>query len=136
MWMSCAIATVSRMTDVDASTPDPESADSAAETPAPDTPATKKLDRTTMYALIVLAVVGLIVWAISAKQNNPETTRSNTAAQACEDAVKDQLKAPSTAKFTNERYTDSDPSWLVTGDVDAQNSFGAMIRSHFTCDLT
>lgn len=57
---------------------------------------------------------------------------------ACEDFVEDLLKAPSTADFsgyfgssvsqTGNRYT-------VRGTVDAENSFGAAIRSNFTCTV-
>lgn len=73
----------------------------------------------------------------------------------CKDFVRDNLKSPSSADFggllddwdealfleaekasefgvdtTNLRNTGI---WVVTGQVDAQNSFGAMIRSRYTC---
>jgi len=54
-------------------------------------------------------------------------------------AVKEKLKSPSTAKFAGlllERgdyriYTMPDGSYRVVSWVDAQNSFGAMLRNHW-----
>ncbi|WP_395704996.1 DUF2510 domain-containing protein [Rhodococcus ruber] len=53
----------------------------------------------------------------------------------CEKQVRAQLKAPSTAEFTDVRTErKSDKRYVVTtGAVDSQNSFGAQIRTHFTC---
>ncbi|HEY3412681.1 MAG TPA: hypothetical protein VGM51_06450 [Armatimonadota bacterium] len=51
--------------------------------------------------------------------------------------VKEQLKSPSTAQFSETRIldrtkkADGKPTYLVLTTVDAQNSFGAMLRSHF-----
>lgn len=53
--------------------------------------------------------------------------------------VKDKLKSPSTAKFcdiTEATFSCSGKSWTVTGWVDAQNGFGATIRSTFTVKFT
>lgn len=53
--------------------------------------------------------------------------------------VTDKLKAPSTADFA--RSTDSKINslgcgkWRVTSYVDAQNAFGAMLRSHYVAEL-
>ena len=51
--------------------------------------------------------------------------------------VRENLKAPSTAKFCKVTeakcsYDSVTKYWTVTGWVDAQNSFGAMIRQNFT----
>lgn len=53
------------------------------------------------------------------------------AEQACEGAVDQNLKAPADAKYDSVA-TGSGP-WTVTGFVDAQNSFGAVVRSDYTC---
>lgn len=66
-------------------------------------------------------------------EDDPEVQRY-AAISACEDWVKDKLKAPATAKFSNSRASGTGP-WTVTGDVDAQNSFGAMIRTSWTCSI-
>lgn len=55
--------------------------------------------------------------------------------------VRAGLKSPSTADFgrisTHQLYTiEGKPNtWEVRGHVDSQNSFGAMIRSNYTCQL-
>ncbi len=54
--------------------------------------------------------------------------------------VSDRLKSPSTAKFCS--YPSAtvidlgDNKYKISGYVDAQNGFGAMIRSNFTVTLT
>jgi hypothetical protein len=73
----------------------------------------------------------------------------------CHDFVEDRLKSPSTADFgglfddrDKAAFVDAETAaqtgldtsnlhntgvWVVVGSVDAQNSFGAMIRSEYTC---
>jgi len=87
-----------------------------------------------IVGVLLLCCIGFAIKQTS--NSDPEADRSNAAVAQCESAIKDQLKAPSTADFSDERYTDNDPSWLVTGNVDAENSFGAKIRSFFRCELT
>jgi hypothetical protein len=59
----------------------------------------------------------------------------------CQSYVTNQLKAPSTAKFESsldERHyklTGYDKAWKIEGYVDAQNSFGAVIRNYYTCEI-
>jgi len=52
--------------------------------------------------------------------------------------VEDRLKCPSTAKFHGGYYNEettilSDGSFRIQSYVDAQNGFGAMIRTYFVC---
>lgn len=54
---------------------------------------------------------------------------------ACHDWVRGKLKAPTTAKFSGDQVTGGPDEWTVTGYVDAQNSFGAQIRSAWSCDI-
>jgi hypothetical protein len=58
-------------------------------------------------------------------------------AQTC---VENNLKAPSTADFgfPDEEMVSqlNDSTYYVTGFVDAQNSFGAMLRSNYECRVT
>lgn len=56
-----------------------------------------------------------------------------------EDAVKEQLKSPSTAEFSPKdetTFTIEDNVWEISGWVDAQNSFGATIRNTYTVKVT
>lgn len=53
--------------------------------------------------------------------------------------VKNKLKSPSTAKFcdtTDASISCSGNTWTVRGWVEAQNSFGAVIRNNFTVKFT
>ena len=53
----------------------------------------------------------------------------------CQEWVKDKLKAPSTAKFSETSSTGGPQSWSMTGAVDSENSFGAMVRAAWTCNI-
>ena len=58
------------------------------------------------------------------------------ARMACEDFVEERLKAPSTAEFTDGTTTGTAAEgWTVTGSVDSENSFGAMIRNDWSCEV-
>ena len=61
----------------------------------------------------------------------------------CEERIKEGLKSPSTADFSMdfdivelEPRDKADRSFLATGAVDAQNSFGAMLRNNFACVMS
>lgn len=56
---------------------------------------------------------------------------ANYASQIAQTIVEDELKAPSTAKFSGIKTSLKDDTWTVSGNVDAQNSFGATIRNSF-----
>lgn len=107
----------------------------------PEEAAAKKASkrRTNIWAAAIgiSAVLACGIYAtVSHSSSNPATNRGTNAVAQCETAVKNQLKAPATAKFSGEDYIDEDPTWLVTGSVDAQNGFGALLRSAFNCTLT
>jgi len=68
----------------------------------------------------------------------PPTDRNKFLAPVkCEEAVTAQLKSPSTANFASysgEQVTDGgNGKYYVRSYVDSQNSFGAQIRTGFTC---
>lgn len=76
------------------------------------------------------------VTAPTPEEHSPELDLA-AAELACQDFVRDRLKAPATAEFTEavtaplagyDRYT-------VSGAVDAQNSFGALIRNFYSCTV-
>lgn len=61
----------------------------------------------------------------------------------CKKFVKQRLKAPATAQFSD--YFDGDgevsvsrseADYTVTSHVDAQNGFGALLQTAFTCEVT
>lgn len=83
----------------------------------------------------------------SSSSSSSSSSTTNTARHSDEDAfycaqliVEDYLKAPSTAKFC--KLSDAtvthlgNGEYMVTGWVDAENSYGAMIRSDFVVTYT
>lgn len=82
------------------------------------------------YTPVVL-LVGMIIACGSAP--TPKEGDKYGAIVVCEDFVKDRLKAPSTAEFSEEEATLLAGTWTVNGNVDAENTFGAKIRESFAC---
>ena len=72
---------------------------------------------------------------IFSNKSPQKTTLSEFSAQAaCQDVITDRLKAPSSAKFGGWQHkANGGGSYTVSGYVDAQNSFGAPLRNHFSC---
>ena len=94
-----------------------------------------------IVALVVAAFClgGIAYYAFGGHRGSTPalTDRSLEAKSMCETFVKKQLKAPATAKFSEESAAKvSDAEYTVAGSVDSQNSFGALLRSTFACDLT
>lgn len=91
-----------------------------------------------VFGVVVLCCSGFMLKAFNGSDDDsssPEVT-GVSAELACQDFVKNRLKAPSTAKFSAVSHTGSGSFYTVTGAVDAQNSFGAMLRLNFTCKVT
>lgn len=76
----------------------------------------------------VVTIVGLVTPDEPYDSNN-----EYEAIAQCEDRVEDLLKAPATAEFDSSAVGSG--TWTVTGTVDAENGFGAMIRSDFQCTV-
>lgn len=95
-------------------------------------PAEKNRAPVIIVALIVLIVAAAIVIVVLLTSGPSDEQRAIT---ACDDAVRSQLKAPSTAKFSGEHIvpTDAVGAPMIKGSVDAENGFSAMIRTGFTC---
>lgn len=68
-------------------------------------------------------------------RDNPYYSPRQLAAIACENAVEERLKAPSTAEFTGQLVTGTGSLYTVTGTVDSENEFGAMLRNAYSCDV-
>jgi hypothetical protein len=88
----------------------------------------------------VIAAVVLIV-ALCVSHVNKPTPPSyeevhNDAKRACEEQfIPPYLKAPASAKFSGDTVVSDGTTYKVAGSVDSQNSFGALIRSSFTCTM-
>lgn len=60
------------------------------------------------------------------------------ACTAAQEEVKQRLKSPSSAKFpvcSEMNITNTGDKWTIIGYVEAQNSFGAMLKSDFTVKI-
>lgn len=115
-------------------------------------------------ALVSAALVfGITACGSSGNSPDPAATRAD-AERVCKEWVKDKLKSPATAKFSDvksltsgdfadllsEAATDNSGdsaapstaagedgySLTVTGNVDSENGFGALIRSTWVCTAT
>jgi hypothetical protein len=98
--------------------------------------------------IILLIICSVIVVSINPKPK-PLTAKDIMATQriqepidswyACQQFIEDNLKAPSTADFqsfkSNQISKISDFEYEIEMDVDAENSFGAKIRSTFICKV-
>lgn len=71
------------------------------------------------------------------KNNGTSSKPSVYQAQlACESAVTGILKSPSSADFGGwQRRENADGTFEISGYVDSQNSFGAMLRAQFSCSV-
>lgn len=88
--------------------------------------------------LCAVLLVGIIAGAFIISYNSTKGSDID-AIVAAEQAVREQLKSPSTAKFSTQSKTtitsDGD-TWTVEGWVEAQNSFGATVRNNYTVVIT
>ncbi len=75
---------------------------------------------------------------LSQLQNINLDAESLHAGRYCKNLVQNQLKAPATAKFPtfpDVRISSTNEFFTVTSQVDAQNSFGTMLRMSYFCRL-
>lgn len=104
----------------------------SAAPPASDAPARR---RSWKKPALVIGTLAVVAWLGTQDDNEPTRPDAGEARYQCEQWVKKRLKAPATAKFSDVQITGSDPSWTVTGAVDSENGFGAMLRSSWTCNI-
>jgi hypothetical protein len=117
------------------------------ELPAGDAPGRRRTHP--RWWLIALPIAVLVLGGVCVAGIILFPTDAKRAVSECQDDVLDRLKSPSTAQFSEvEIVTDDDareladarpiqdeenPIFIIEGQVDAQNAFGAMVRSTFTC---
>lgn len=83
---------------------------------------------------IAVVIVGGVFSAINPSSSNGPSDLSSSVKDVCHDRVKDNLKAPATASFGGDDvYHVSGARWTATGYVDAENSFGANVRTYWNC---
>lgn len=87
------------------------------------------------FGLIVVAAVAFIATRNVNHEATPAEKKAD-AQRACQEKfIPARLKAPSTAKYSAVTVTESAGNYTVMGSVDAENSFGAPIRSSFVCTM-
>lgn len=91
-----------------------------------------------LVSVLVLVGVFAIIAAVAPRKDkhvDPVTGDASADAETmCQSFVRKQLKAPATAKFPKADSTKKDgATYTVAGGVDAENSFGALVRTPFTC---
>jgi hypothetical protein len=91
-----------------------------------------------IVALLVIGAIAINMIGRSAEDIRTPLERMKASVRAeCENLVRGQLKAPSTAKFLavvdGWKVDEAKQEGYYGGYVDAQNSFGAMIRNNFIC---
>jgi hypothetical protein len=94
---------------------------------------------------IVFFFIIFLVFKCSCSQTDEQVSDNNeqnlkiTALTAAQECVKERLKSPSSADFPwgSDCVTKiSDNTYVINSYVDSQNSFGAMLRTNFTCQVT
>lgn len=90
-------------------------------------------------------VLFVIVTALNPRESNSYNeinkadSTENLVRHVCESVITKTLKAPATAKFASQEESRLDnlgnEEYAFITWVDAQNSFSALIRSHFYCQL-
>lgn len=104
-----------------------------------------KVKRNRIIAIIILIILFIGGWVLAIMQiDTPsgvgeDKVKSNTISEyllysTAQTAVKSKLKSPSTAKFQKspDIYELDDDKYKISGYVDSQNSFGAILRGYFT----
>jgi hypothetical protein len=91
---------------------------------------------------LVICVGLVIIWGSISGNEQPEAPHTPDATEAyvmSQDFVSQRLKAPSTASFpwiSEATVTDQGlGEFTVTAYVDAENSFGAKLRQHYSCRM-
>lgn len=79
---------------------------------------------------VAVSLTVLLLSGCSVASN--ETDVEPQAVAECESSVTDMLKSPATAEFDT-TASEVAGSWTVTGTVDSENGFGALLRSDFRC---
>jgi hypothetical protein len=110
-----------------------------------DSPIKAKSHKALKYILTTIAILtfGIGFIALMAHSEDVAKTREPNKIDAyfmAEQFITKQLKAPSTAKFPYSSdaeisYDETTKDWTIKSYVDAQNSFGAMIRNNYTVKI-
>lgn len=113
-------------------TPAPQTSSPYESPRAPMRPFVKALLSVGACVVIVGAWMGYMATQGGGSAGGGTGSMQLEAQWACEGAVEQNLKAPATAEHAGQSVTGSGP-WTVVGAVDAENAFGALVRTSYTC---
>lgn len=83
----------------------------------------------------LLAVFLLFVgWSVISGGNDDDEVSSYEAKAQCEGFADKRLKSPGSAEY-DLSASQTGSTWTVTGTVDSENGFGALLRSNVTCKI-
>lgn len=121
-------------------TAEPDKTIEPAAEPAEEAKKSSGLFKGCILPLLVIVVSVVVMLQTCSGGGNRETSADDARIHGrdiCRDAVKNGLKAPSTAKFSSEDVSVNDQGTMfhvkVSGIVEAENSFGGMVGYDFTC---
>jgi hypothetical protein len=90
-------------------------------------------------SIVLVCLICICAFIFSDNTGNATTDHKRMAYIICQLYVEDRLKAPSTADFPSSLSTDirdlGNNVFEIRSYVDAQNSFGAMIRTNWYCKI-
>lgn len=91
------------------------------------------------WSLAGLLVAGVVVAALLVDTGDGIEAGSEVLAwEACRGEVLGRLRQPSTAAFplmTDASFRDEEPVWTVSSHVDADNTFGELVRERWVCTI-
>lgn len=87
--------------------------------------------RHTALAALILPVLAATLTGCG--DDEPDEELANV---SCETIVKDRLRDPGSAEFSDQSATGSGNEWTSTGIVRARNGFGGMVGMIYECDVT
>jgi hypothetical protein len=87
------------------------------------------------FGVVLVAAVAFIATRNMHTTPTPEDRQAD-AKRACQEKfIPDRLKAPATAQFSSVTVSGFSGTYTVSGAVDSQNAFGALVRASFTCSV-
>lgn len=104
----------------------------------PTSPAAKGCGGCFVIVLVIWLLYAMVSCGSQESAEDKQVEMKQHAALVSRRFVEQYLKAPSTAKFPNSydvEVTQSGDKYIINSYVDAQNSFGAQIRSTYYCEM-
>jgi hypothetical protein len=96
----------------------------------------KRISLILMTIILIITLIGCTVEVPKNFSELDEDEQESFAELFAEDIVKDNLKAPSTAKVEVLSIDDlGDNKYKINGFVDAENAFGARLRNNFIVEI-